>query len=81
VKLTNHGTSALAVSSVQITGVNPRNFSQTNNCTAQAVAPGASLTIKIMFDPIKTGLRKAAISVTDTGGGSPQAVTLTGTGS
>jgi hypothetical protein len=80
VQLTNDGSTALTVSGVQITGANAKDFSETDNCTTQTIAPGAGCTITVTFDPVKTGLRKAAVSVTDTGGGSPQQVTLTGTG-
>jgi hypothetical protein len=80
VQLTNDGSTALTVSGAQITGVNAKDFSETDNCTTQTIAPGAGCTITVTFDPIKTGLRQASISVTDTGGGSPQLVTLTGTG-
>jgi hypothetical protein len=80
-QLTNHGGTALTVSSIQINGVNPKDFAQSSNCMQEPIPPGATCTITVAFDPINSGLKTAAVSVTDTGGGGPQTVTLTGTGS
>jgi hypothetical protein len=44
------------------------------------VASGASCFIKVKFTPSATGSRSAAVSVSDNGGGSPQKVGLSGTG-
>jgi hypothetical protein len=79
VTLTNHGATALTVSQIGVGGVNYREFSQTNNCPASLNA-GASCTIAVTFSPAKTGPRKATIFAEDNGGGSPQSMTLAGTG-
>jgi hypothetical protein len=42
--------------------------------------PGASCEIKVSFTPTETGARPGSLNFTDNASGSPQAVTLTGTG-
>jgi hypothetical protein len=77
--LTNTGTAALSISSVALTGANPGDFAQTNGCGA-IVAAGAKCTISVTFKPTASGTRAAAVHLTDNASGSPQAVSLTGTG-
>ena len=79
VTLTNTGSTALNISSIKITGQNRGDFSGFNNC-GSSIGAGKSCTIKASFKPTKTGSRSAVVSITDTGGGSPQTVSLTGTG-
>jgi hypothetical protein len=79
VTLNNYGTVALVISSIGITGANPNDFAQTHTCAA-SVAPGASCTINITFKPTGVGSRTALLSVKDTAPGSPQTVSLSGTG-
>jgi len=69
----------LKITAVSITGTNSSDFTQTNNCPA-SLAPGASCTVNVTFTPTAIGSRSANVSVTDNGGGSPQTVPLTGTG-
>ncbi|PYX46501.1 MAG: hypothetical protein DMG79_16195, partial [Acidobacteria bacterium] len=45
-----------------------------------SIAAGASCTISVSFKPTATGRRTASVSVSDNGGGSPQKVSLVGTG-
>ncbi|HXZ41198.1 MAG TPA: choice-of-anchor D domain-containing protein [Terriglobales bacterium] len=79
VKVDNNGLgSNLTVSSVTITGTNAGDFKQTNNCSS--VAPGGSCTIAVTFTPAAAGARSASISIADNASGSPQSVTLSGTG-
>jgi pimeloyl-ACP methyl ester carboxylesterase len=77
--LTNSGNAALSISSVAITGTNLADFSQTNNC-GTSLAAAASCTISVTFKPTATGARAASVSITDNAGGSPQKVSLAGTG-
>ena len=79
VTLTNLGTVTLNITTVKITGSNAGDFSQTNTC-GSTVAPGASCTISVTFKPKAVGTRSGSVSVSDDGGGSPQKVTLSGTG-
>jgi phosphodiesterase/alkaline phosphatase D-like protein len=79
VTLTNSGTGALSITSITITGTNPADFTRTTTCGA-SLAAGSSCTITVKFSPQVVGARAAAISVTDNAIGSPQTVSLSGTG-
>jgi hypothetical protein len=79
ITLTNKGSVTLNISSVTITGTNARDFAETNTC-GKGVAAGASCFIKVTFKPLVKGKRTADVSVYDNGGGSPQKVKLSGTG-
>jgi hypothetical protein len=79
VTVTNTGSTTVSVTSVKITGSDSKDYSETNTCGTQ-IDPGANCTISVTFDPTATGIRKANVQITDTGGGSPQLVPLIGTG-
>jgi hypothetical protein len=79
VQVTNSGSAPLTLSEIYLTGVDYKEFSQSNNCNA-IVAAGASCTITVTFTPKTVGKRSAFIGLIDTGGGTPQTVTLAGTG-
>jgi hypothetical protein len=79
VAVQNPGTAPLSISGVKITGTNPASFSQTNNC-GSTLAPGANCVLSIAFKPTSIGTLSASVSFTDNAAGSPQAVSLTGTG-
>ena len=79
VTLTNNGNAALSVTSIVVTGTNPGDFPETNTC-GTSVAAGGSCTIAVSFDPVAVGSRSAAVTISDAAPGSPQVVTLTGTG-
>jgi hypothetical protein len=76
VTLKNTGSTALNFTGIQLYG---SNFSQTNTCGTQ-IAAGATCTISVTFTPVRTGLHTGTMSISDDGGGSPQSVTLSGTG-
>jgi hypothetical protein len=69
----------LNFSGINIIGTKAGDFSETNTC-GTSIAGGASCTITVTFTPTAQGTRKAAVRISDDGGGSPQKVTLTGTG-
>jgi phospholipase C len=75
ITLTNTGTGTLTISGLAISG----DFSQANNCGG-SVAAGANCTISVTFSPSAPGARTGAITVTDNAPGSPQSVSLSGTG-
>jgi hypothetical protein len=79
VTLTNTGSSTLTITSISITGTNQGDFGQTNTC-GSSVAVGANCTINVTFTPTATGTRTAAVSIANNATGSPQTVSLTGTG-
>ncbi len=80
-KNSGHGSLSLSATGdgIKITGTNATSFAQTNNCGA-SVAVGASCQIKVVFKPVASGSLTASIGIADNAFGSPQAVTLTGTG-
>jgi hypothetical protein len=77
--LTNHGMTAVTIRKIYITGTNPGDFAETNNCGAM-LAAGAKCTISITFTPLAIGARRAAVAISDSDPGSPQAIALMGTG-
>ncbi len=79
VKLINEGATSVSISKIDITGTDPGDFSQTNNCGKSVPAHG-SCYIKVAFKPTAKGHRSATLEVNDNGGGSPQKVVLAGTG-
>jgi len=79
ITLTNIGSAILNIASLVITGTNAGDFTQNNNC-GSSVAAGGNCTISVTFFPTSTATETAAVSVTDDAGGSPQTVTLAGTG-
>ena len=78
-RVTNSGTANMILTSVNLIGINPGDFSQTDDCLA-TVAPNANCTVNVIFTPNTTGARQAAISFKDSGSHSFPAVALTGTG-
>lgn len=79
VTMTNVGSSAVSISKIAITGLQETSFSETHNCGG-SLAAGANCSIAVTFTPQATGASNATLSVSDTGGSSPQGVTLTGNG-
>ena len=76
--LTNVGNTNLHITNIAITGGDPQDFSQKNNCP-KYLGGGKSCTITVTFTPTKAGPRFADVSVSDDGGGSPQQVRLSAT--
>jgi fibronectin-binding autotransporter adhesin len=80
VTVTNHGTTAVKVTSTTITGTDKGDFVITsNNCTTIS-ASGGTCSITITFTPAATGTRTATLTLTDNDKGSPQTDVLSGTG-
>jgi len=79
VTLTNVGSSAITISSISLDGTNPSDFGETNNC-GSSVAAGATCSLTLTFHPTAQGTRSSVVSISDSGGGSPQTVSLSGTG-
>jgi hypothetical protein len=75
VTLKNTGTAALTVSGIAVTG----DYTETNNCGA-SVPISTSCVINVSFTPTATGDRSGLLTITDNAPGSPQAVSLDGTG-
>jgi len=81
ITLTNTGnlTLTLNTTSLHLAGTNAGDFAQNNTCTLP-VAAGGNCTIAILFTPSATGPRAASLTITDNASGSPQSVSLSGTG-
>ena len=79
ITLTNTGNASLTFTSKSVTGTNASDFSQPNNC-GWSLAAGGSCTFEIYFTPSATGARTASLTLPDNATGSPQTVSLTGTG-
>ncbi len=80
--LRNTGTGALTIASIAMAGTNGGDYAQTNTCpiSPSTLAVNATCTISVTFRPTATGSRTANVAVTDNASGSPQRLTLTGTG-
>ena len=85
VVVTNSGSATLNISSIAVTGdfalVTVKATKKITPCTnGLALAAAATCEIKVSFTPTQTGTRTGAVNFTDNAPGSPQSVTLTGTG-
>jgi hypothetical protein len=79
VRLSNPGNGPLTISGIGISGANPGEFAQTNNCPS-SLAVSASCTISVTFTPASAAAYSASLSVADNAAGSPQSVALSGSG-
>jgi HYDIN/CFA65/VesB family protein/ASPM-SPD-2-Hydin domain-containing protein len=80
VTVTNTGTVAVTFTGFTLTGLNPGDFLISSNTCGSTLGAGLTCVVSLEIKPNVTGTRKATLSVTDNGGGSPQTVALTGTG-
>jgi HYDIN/CFA65/VesB-like, Ig-like domain len=79
ITMTNIGQTAASINGITITGSNPGDFTETNNC-GNSLPGNSSCTISVTFGPTTAGARSGVISVSIGGGGSPTGVPLNGTG-
>lgn len=84
VTVTNTGQGTLTftggnAAGIKITGTDPTDYKQTNNCGA-SLAAGASCTITVTFTPLTSGTLTADVTLTDNTSSGTQTVTLTGSG-
>jgi hypothetical protein len=82
VTLKNSGNAALTIKGIGLSGPNGGDFHQQNTCpsSSSTLAAGASCTINVTFTPTAEGTRSASLAIVDNASGSPQSVTLSGTG-
>jgi hypothetical protein len=66
-------------SGIIISGAAASDYSQTNNCGA-SIGAGKNCMITVKFKPSVKKTRNATLEINDDGGGSPQKVSLSGTG-
>ena len=82
VTLTNTGTLPLTINSIALTGANTSDFAQSNTCpiSPATLAASTSCTLNVTFTPSTNGAKSAGVSISDNAAGSPQAISLLGTG-
>jgi hypothetical protein len=80
ITFTNKGSATMNLWQIAILGANAGDFSETTTC-GSTLGVGANCTVSATFKPTATGARTASVLFSDDGGGSPQSVSLTGTGS
>ncbi len=78
VTLTNTGNAPLTITNIAAVSGNNQ-FTQTNNCTAAAIAVNASCTVNVTFSPTSTGTLTANVLITDNASPTTQSIALTGT--
>jgi|HubBroStandDraft_1064217.scaffolds.fasta_scaffold00370_17 hypothetical protein len=74
VTVTNTGSNSIAISSVAVSG----NFGQTSSCST--VAANGACNISVRFTPTVSGARTGTLTIAGNFTGSPQTVSLSGTG-
>ena len=79
VTVSNTGTAAATISSIALGGTNATSFVEIKTC-GTSLAAGASCSIYVAFKPASAAALTGTLTVTDNAAGSPQTVTLTGTG-
>jgi trimeric autotransporter adhesin len=82
VTITNVGTTTITFTAATLSGANSADFSfnSGNPPCSGSLAPAAICTFSVFFDPSAKGTRKANYNVFDNSFGSPQQLSLTGTG-
>lgn len=75
VKLSDVGSFLIGLSSITVNG----DFAETDNC-AGTVQPGTACTVQITFTPTASGARTGTMVLADSAAGSPETVSLEGTG-
>jgi hypothetical protein len=85
--ITNVGTTPVFFTGAELSGTNSNNFTVNygdnapcNNTAANPLQPGKTCQITVNFTPTVTGAEKATYKVFDNSVGSPQSLSLTGTG-
>ncbi|MGH9328270.1 MAG: choice-of-anchor D domain-containing protein, partial [Terriglobia bacterium] len=78
VTVSNSGSATLNITGIAVSG----DFTQTNTCGAvgDVLNSGQSCSISVFFSPTASGSRTGGLSISDNATGSPQTVSLTGTG-
>ncbi|MGB3429817.1 MAG: choice-of-anchor D domain-containing protein [Burkholderiaceae bacterium] len=79
VTISNTGSATLILGTIALTGSNPADFAAAN-CNGASLAPGATCTISVTFNPAAPNARSATLGIPSNAAGSPHNVALTGTG-
>jgi 6-phosphogluconolactonase (cycloisomerase 2 family) len=78
ITLTNSGNAALHVSGITLAGTFAKDWSETQTCTAAAIATQGTCTISVTFSPSDNGILSAELSVADDAPSAPQTINLYG---
>jgi subtilase family serine protease len=79
VTITNSGAETIDITGITVGGTNSTSFSQLNTC-GPSLAAGANCVVYVAFTPTAASSLSATLNIADTASGSPQKVTLSGTG-
>lgn len=79
ISVTNAGTEFLSISGITLTGQNATDFALLQNCGA-IISAGTTCTILVSFTPSILGSEAATIVIVDSALGSPQVISLSGSG-
>src|SRR5207302_111208 len=83
VTLTNSGTAPLSIATAVLGGANAGDFALASGTTCingATLAAGANCVLNLTFTPTAASARTATVTITDDAAGSPQSVSLAGTG-
>ena len=82
VLVSNQSGATVPIGTVVLGGANATDFTETDNCANGSLSGHSSCSINVVFAPAAAslGVRTATVTETDTAGGSPRVITLTGTG-
>ena len=80
VKLSNTGNATLRIYIIAITGANANDFAEQGSTCGSLLPAGRNCTINMTFKPLANGSCEASLSIKDNASGSPQTVSLSGTG-
>jgi hypothetical protein len=81
VTLTNTGNATLNISAISLQGSNTGDFPTTTTCQHPGtLTAGQNCILTVTFGPLAAGVRTAAITISDNATGSPQTISLSGTG-
>src|SRR5277367_318787 len=79
VTLTNTGNAALTLNTVASSGANSSDFTESNTC-GTSLAVNAKCSFTVTFTPATAGSLTASLTISDNAVGSPQSISLSGTG-
>jgi hypothetical protein len=79
VTLTNTGTATMNLNSIALGGTGAADFRELSSC-GPTLAAAASCNVYVAFKPAAAATYTATVTITDNGTGSPQTITLSGTG-
>jgi len=75
----NTGSTAASITSITLSGDNAADFQISAKTCTTSLAAGATCTVSVIFKPVTSGIRVAALTFSDNATGSPQTVPLQGT--